>query len=636
MRFLNEMDLKIKSLNTKINDETVDLITSLFSEQQRQNGTKEEVIESRGEKVISPSEIRTVGDLINKCNLSINSVMTVVLQKGLSLNINSEIDFSIAKALCSELDLDLISSEEGSKVTHDNQLKGELDFIDNANAKTNEKRPPVVTVMGHVDHGKTRLLDTIRKTNVTDKEAGGITQHLAAYQIEFKNKRITFLDTPGHEAFTALRARGSQVTDIVILVVAADDSVQPQTIEAIHHAKAANTPIIVAINKVDKETANIEQCKQDLAQHDLLAEDWGGSVVMVPISAKNGTGIEELLDMVLLLSDVEELTAIKAGLATAVVLEAHLDKQRGPVASILVKSGTLNLGDFISVGSVSGKVRVLRNDRDALIKTVGPGSPAELVGLSVVPSPGLIIRAHESEKDARYAIEHYQSESGQASNITSVSLDTLSTQIKAGNVKKLNIVVKADVQGSIEAIANLLLKIPSLEVAIQIIHSGSGAVTENDIMLAKASSAIVIAFGIKTQTAIQKMAKLEGVMIKEYDVIYNIVEDIEKALAGYSGIEYEFVETGSAEVLEIFKFSKVGIIAGCIVKSGAIQKNNLIEQYRNKQLIFKGEMASLKRFKDDVKEVKSSFECGIVIDNHKDVIIGDEFKCFKKVRKTIL
>ena len=493
------------------------------------------------------------------------------------------------------------------------------------------ERPPVVCVMGHVDHGKTSLLDKIRSTHVTTGEAGGITQHIGAYTVETSNGKITFLDTPGHEAFTSMRMRGAQSTDIAILVVAADDGVMPQTIEAINHAKAAEVEIIVAVNKIDKESANIERVKQEMTEYQLIPEDWGGSTIFCPVSAHTGEGIPELLDMVSLTAEVLELKANPDRKARGIVLEAQLDKGRGPVATVLVQKGTLHVGDAIAVGNAHGKVRAMINDKGKRIKAAGPSTPVEILGLSEVPYAGEVCMAMDSEKEARSVADKfiaYGREKMLSETKSQLSLDDLFDQIQAGSVKELNIIVKADVQGSVEAVKQSLEKLTNDEVAVKVIHGGVGAINESDVMLASASNAIIIGFNVRPEPAAKDAAAADKVDMRLYRVIYNAIEDIESAMKGM--LDPEFVEkvTGHADVRQIFKASGVGTIAGSYVTDGTIQRDSSTRIIRDGIVIHEGKLASVQRGKDAVKEVRSGFECGLVIENFNDIKEGDQIESF--------
>ena len=540
------------------------------------------------------------------------------------LNVNSELDFEKAEEIAMEFDR-LVEMEEQVDVIEELLKEEEEDETDMI------VRPPVVCVMGHVDHGKTSLLDKIRSSHVTTGEAGGITQHIGAYVVETSNGKITFLDTPGHEAFTSMRMRGAQSTDIAILVVAADDGVMPQTIEAINHAKAAGIEIIVAINKIDKESANIERVKQELIEYELVPEDWGGSTIFCPVSAHTGEGIDELLDMVSLTAEVLELKANPNRKARGIVLEAQLDKGRGPVATVLVQKGTLHVGDAVAIGSAHGKVRAMVNDKGKRIKTAGPSTPVEILGLSEVPNAGEVMMVMDSEKEARSVAEKfiaYGREKMLSETKQQLSLDDLFNQIQAGSVKELNIIVKADVQGSVEAVKQSLVKLSNDEIAVKVIHGGVGAITESDVNLAAASNAIIIGFNVRPEPAAKDAASAEKVDLRLYRVIYNAIEDIEAAMKGM--LDPEFVEkvTGHAEVRQIFKASGVGTIAGSYVLDGTIQRDSSARIIRDGIVVHEGKLASIQRGKDAVKEVRSGFECGLVMESYNDIKEGDQIESF--------
>ena len=540
------------------------------------------------------------------------------------LNVNSELDFEKAEEIAMEFDR-LVEMEEQVDVIEELLKEEEEDEADMI------VRPPVVCVMGHVDHGKTSLLDKIRSTHVTTGEAGGITQHIGAYVVETANGKITFLDTPGHEAFTSMRMRGAQSTDIAILVVAADDGVMPQTIEAINHAKAAGIEIIVAINKIDKESANIERVKQELIEYELVPEDWGGSTIFCPVSAHTGEGIDELLDMVSLTAEVLELKANPNRKARGIVLEAQLDKGRGPVATVLVQKGTLHVGDAVAIGSAHGKVRAMINDKGKRIKDAGPSTPVEILGLSEVPNAGEVMMVMDSEKEARSVAEKfiaYGREKMLSETKQQLSLDDLFNQIQAGSVKELNIIVKADVQGSVEAVKQSLVKLSNDEVAVKVIHGGVGAITESDVNLAAASNAIIIGFNVRPEPAAKDAATTEKVDLRLYRVIYNAIEDIEAAMKGMLDPEFEEKVTGHAEVRQIFKASGVGTIAGSYVLDGTIQRDSSARIIRDGIVVHEGKLASIQRGKDAVKEVRTGFECGLVMENFNDIKEGDQIESF--------
>ena len=536
--------------------------------------------------------------------------------------INQTIDFDTAS---------LVAEELGAKVEKEVIVTIEERLIDDSDDDgAGVERAPVVVVMGHVDHGKTSLLDKIRHANVTASEAGGITQHIGAYRVNCKGKEITFLDTPGHEAFTAMRARGASVTDIAILVVAADDGIMPQTVEAINHAKAANVQIIVAINKIDKEGANPDRVKQELTEHGLVIEEWGGDVICVPVSAKTGEGIEELLENVLLVAEVQELKANPNRLAKGTVIEARLDKGRGPVATLLVQNGTLKTGDIIIAGTAVGRVRVMTNDKGQTVKTAGPSYPVEITGLAEVPAAGDTFNAVEDERLARELVEQrkHEAKQEQFSQYQKVTLDNLFSQIEQGEIKELPIIVKADVQGSVEAVKQSLEKLSNDEVRVKVIHGAVGAVSEGDVMLANASNAIIVGFNVRPDPVAADSAEKDGVEIRLYRIIYDAIEEIGTAMKGMLAPKYRENLLGRCEVRQVYKISNVGNVAGAYVLSGKVTRNAEIRVVRDGIVIAEDKMSSLKRFKDDVKEVAANFECGITLEKFNDIKEGDIFEAF--------
>ena len=561
-------------------------------------------------KVITLPETLTIKELADKMKIQPSAIVKKLFLQGQIVTVNQEIPYETAENIAIEYD---IICEQEVKVDVIEELLKEED----ERQEDMVPRSPVICVMGHVDHGKTSLLDAIRKTNVTDKEAGGITQHIGAYTVTVNGQKITFLDTPGHEAFTAMRMRGANSTDIAILVVAADDGVMPQTVEAISHAKAAGIEIIVAVNKIDKPGANIERVKQELTEYGLIAEDWGGSTVFVPVSAKSGEGIEQLLEMILLTAEVLELKANPNRRARGLVIEAELDKGRGPVATVLVQKGTLYVGDFVSAGAASGKVRAMVDDKGRRVKEAGPSMPVEILGLGDVPNAGEIFIAHENDKEAKYYAETFVAQNKEKlleDTKAKMSLDDLFSQIQAGNLKELNLIIKADVQGSVEAVKQSLMKLSNEEVVVKCIHGGVGAINESDVSLASASKAIIIGFNVRPDTQAKATAEREGVDVRLYKVIYQAIEDIEAAMKGMLEPVFEEKVIGHAEVRQIFKASAVGNIAGSYVLDGVFQRGCKIRITREGEQIYEGELASLKRFKDDVKEVRAGFECGLVFE----------------------
>ncbi|MBQ1689446.1 MAG: translation initiation factor IF-2 [Lachnospiraceae bacterium] len=575
-------------------------------------------------KTIALPETMTIKEFADRLKVQASDVIKKLFMQGKMVTINQEITFDEAEELALEYN---VIAEMEEKV----DVIAELLKEDEEDESKLKKRPPVICVMGHVDHGKTSLLDAIRKTNVTNREAGGITQHIGAYMVSVGGEKITFLDTPGHEAFTSMRMRGAQSTDIAILVVAADDGVMPQTVEAISHAKAAGVEIIVAVNKMDKESANIERVKQELVEYELIAEDWGGTTAFVPVSAHTGQGIEDLLEMILLTAEVMELKANPSRVARGVVIEAQLDKGRGPVATVLVQKGTLHVGDSLAVGKAYGKVRAMIDDKGRRIKEAIPSTPVEILGLNEVPDAGEIFMVTENDKEARNIAEIYIKEGREkllADTKSRLSLDGLFDQIQAGNIKELNLIVKADVQGSVEAVKQSLLKLSNEEVAIRIIHGGVGAINESDVSLASASNAIIIGFNVRPDATAKDMADTENVDIRLYKVIYNAIEDVEAAMKGMLDPVFEEKVIGHAEVRQTFKASGVGTIAGSYVLDGKIVRHSKARITREDELIFEGELASLKRFKDDVKEVKAGYECGLVFEGFNDLREEDKVEIY--------
>lgn len=578
-------------------------------------------------KQIVIPEVLTIKELADKMKIVPSVIVKKLFLQGKVVTVNQEIDYETAEEIAMEFEV-LCEKEEVVDVIEELLKEEEED------ENTMVKRPPVVCVMGHVDHGKTSLLDAIRHTNVIDREAGGITQHIGAYVVEANGEKITFLDTPGHEAFTAMRMRGANSTDIAILVVAADDGVMPQTIEAINHAKAAGIEIIVAINKIDKPSANIERVKQELTEYELIPEDWGGSTIFVPVSAHTKEGIPELLEMILLTAEVMELKANPDRFARGLVIEAELDKGKGSVATVLVQKGTLHVGDAIAAGSAHGRVRAMMDDKGRRVKEAGPSQPVEILGLNDVPNAGEVFVGCESEKEARSFAETFIAHNKVKlldDTKSKMSLDDLFTQIQEGNLKELNIVVKADVQGSVEAIKQSLLKLSNEEVVIKIIHGGVGAINESDVILASASNAIIIGFNVRPDATAKEIADREGVDLRLYRVIYNAIEDVEAAMKGLLDPVFEEKILGHAEVRQTFKASGVGTIAGAYVKDGIFERNCSVRLIRDGIVVFDGPLASLKRFKDDVKEVKAGYECGFVFENYNDIKEGDEVEAYKMV-----
>ncbi len=575
-------------------------------------------------KVITLPEVLTIKELADKMKMQPSVIIKKLFLQGQVVTVNSEIDFEKAEEIAMEYEV-LCEKEEKIDVIAEllkEDAEDEADMV---------QRSPVVCVMGHVDHGKTSLLDAIRSTNVTSREAGGITQHIGAYTVEINEQQITFLDTPGHEAFTAMRMRGAQSTDIAILVVAADDGVMPQTVEAINHAKAAEVEIIVAINKIDKPSANIDRVKQELSEYELVPEDWGGSTIFVPVSAHTKEGIPELLEMILLAAEVKELKANPNRKARGLVIEAELDKGKGPVATILVQKGTLRVGDSVTAGACYGKVRAMMDDKGRRVKEAGPSQPVEILGLNDVPGAGDVLMATENEKEARSYAETFIAESKNKlleDTKSRLSLDDLFSQIKAGNVKELPIIVKADVQGSVEAVKESLLKLSNEEVMVKVIHGGVGAINESDVTLASASNAIIIGFNVRPDVTAKSIAEREKVDLRLYRVIYQAIEDVEAAMKGMLDPVFEEQVIGHAVVRQLFKASGVGTIAGSYVTDGKFQRGCSCRITRGKDQIFDGPLASLQRFKDAVKEVATGYECGLVFEKFNDIQEDDVIEAY--------
>lgn len=588
----------------------------------KKNVHKNETVEKKIDIVKIPNEIM-LNDLANKLDKPVAQLIKILMLDGLMVNQNQVIDFDLASKIAEKFNINV-------------QQAAEIDlFEDEIFSPDDEEdlleRPPVVVVMGHVDHGKTSLLDTIRHTNVMHTEAGGITQHIGAYTVSISGKPITFLDTPGHEAFTAMRMRGAQATDIAILVVAADDGIMPQTIEAINHAKAAGVEIIVAINKIDKPGANIDAVKQELIGHDLVAEDWGGKTVCVPVSAKNNIGIDDLLEMIVLVAEMKELKANPNKSASGIIIESKLDRGRGPIATVLVQGGTLKVGDPIVAGSSYGKIRAMIDDKGNRLKKAGPSMPVEILGLSSVPNAGDTFYVTENEKRARQLAEFVANKNKSAvikNNSAKISLEDLFGQIKTGNVKELGLIIKADVQGSVEAMKNSLERLSNDEVKIKIVHGGVGAVTESDIMLASASNAIVIGFNVRPELTTKSVIDSEKVDVRLYRVIYDAIEDVKLAMQGMLEPVYEEKIIGHAQIRQLFKVSSLGTIGGAYVTDGKITRNSKIRVVRDGKTIYEGELETLKRFKDNVKEVAQGYECGIMLSNFNDIKENDVVEAY--------
>ncbi|MBE7081816.1 MAG: translation initiation factor IF-2 [Clostridiales bacterium] len=588
---------------------------------------KAEVNVIKIEKAVITTEVIPLKVLSEKIGITAAEITKRLFKEGIMKTINDSIDFDTAAFIADDLGIELELKLD--KTAEDVLSEGFDDVVDSAESL--KKRPPVVTVMGHVDHGKTSLLDRIRKTNVTAGEAGGITQHIGAYQVTVGGETITFLDTPGHAAFTAMRARGAQATDIAILVVAADDGIMPQTIEAINHAKAADVPIIVAINKIDKPEANIERIKTQLTEHGLLPEEWGGDTILCPISAKTGEGFDNLLENINLVAEIKDLKANPDRKAKGVVIEAKLDQSKGPIATILVQNGTLRVTDSVIVGTVTGKIRAMTDDKGRKVTSAGPSTPVSIMGLDEVPNSGDILYAVEHEKLAKLVAEERQNKEKEnmLKAASKVTLDDVFNKIAEGEMKILPLIVKADVQGSVEAVKSSLEKLSNEEVRVNVIHAAAGAIKESDIMLAESSNAIIIGFNVRPDSNAKQIAERSGIDIKLYRVIYEAIEDVERALKGMLAPKFTEVYMGKAEVREVFKISGVGQVAGCYVTEGKIIRNGKLRIYRDDVMICEGNVNQLKRFKDDVKEVAQGFECGISIEKFNDIKVGDFIESYQ-------
>lgn len=665
-----EFNIEVKNHMSAIDDEDAELIKELFSDEKKEellsksesgkenivdeyeaiadNSVKEKKVRKNknrpkgdvtdakdsqnteeknegSETLIEIEKTITVKELSEKLKKHTTEVIKQLMFMGVLAAINQEINFDTASKVCEKFGAIAVEKSEAEGNEEYAEIENETEDLENL-----EKRPPVVTVMGHVDHGKTSLLDAIKKSRVTETEAGGITQHIGAYVVNINGESITFLDTPGHEAFTAMRARGAQITDTVILVVAADDGIMPQTIEAINHCKAANVPMIVAINKIDKPGANIDKVKQELTEHGLVPEDWGGDTICVPVSARTKEGLDNLLEMVLLTSEIQELQADPTRKAKGTVIEAKLDKGRGAVASLLVQNGTLHVGDSILVGSTYGRIRAMFDDKGKKIKKAGPSIPVEILGLSEVPAAGDKFNVIKDEKTARDMADK-RKDKIRTANLNSthkVSLEELYKQIQEGTVKELNIIVKADVQGSIEALKQSLEKLSTESVKVRVIHGAVGAITETDVSLASASNALIIGFNVRPDSNATVLAEKELVDIKTYRIIYNAIDDIKAAMIGMLEPEYKEKIVGKVEIRQVYKISSVGTVAGSYVLEGKVTRNDSIRLIRDGIVLLEGNLASLKRFKDDAKEVAAGYECGLTIEKFNDIKEGDILEVF--------
>lgn len=636
---LKDLGLDIKSHMEMIEGEELDIVKEFFDKNNKKQGNdkvEENKIQGNDKveentNIIEIPETIIVKDLAEKLGVSVNQVITSLIKLGVMAGQNQSVNFEYAE---------IIADDFGKKVTimAEKDPEEELQNLDFEDKEEDMKhRPPVITVMGHVDHGKTSLLDNIRKAHVTKGEAGGITQHIGAYTVNVNGNKIVFLDTPGHEAFTAMRSRGAQVTDIAILVVAADDGVMPQTIEAINHAKAAEVPIIVAVNKMDKPDANVERIKQELAENGLMPDDWGGDAIVVPVSARSGEGIEELLEMILMVSEMEDLKANPDRKAIGTIIEAQLDVGRGPVATVLVQKGTLNAGDNVVSGSAHGRIRAMFNDKTKKIKKAGPSIPVQILGLSEVPEAGSMIYAVKDEKTARKLAEKVKSNLREEmiKPSSNISLDDLFKKIEEGSVQDLNIIVKTDVRGTIDAVRQSLEKLSIDEVNVNIIHGGVGGITESDVMLAAASNAVIIGFNVRPTQGAMDLAKNEEIDIRTYRVIYEAIEDIKNAVQGMLAPELVEEVQGRAEVRATFKVPGAGMVAGVYVLNGKVTRQSTIRLLRNDIVIYEGEIASLKRFKDDVRELGTGYEGGLGLENFNDIKEGDVLEAYimKEVKR---
>ncbi len=619
----NRKQLQKESFNG-YDDETVRGGKRARASKKQQPSAQQMMAPIKIEKAYMTAETITVKDMTERIGKPAGEILKKLLMLGIMANINSELDFDTASLVCSEFDVELEMKLD----------KTAEDVLSDTNVEDKEEdlqpRPPVITIMGHVDHGKTSLLDYIRKAHVTTTEAGGITQHIGAYTVKLNGRQITFLDTPGHEAFTAMRMRGTQATDIAVLVVAADDGVMPQTIESINHAKAAGVPIVVAINKMDKPSANPDRIMQDLTKYELIPEDWGGDTIMVPVSALTGQGVDDLLEMILLQADVQQLKANPDRMATGVIIEAKLDKARGPLATVLIQNGTLKVGDNIVAGMASGRVRAMLNDRGERVQTAGPSMPVEISGFTEVPSAGDEMLAVKDDHLSRQVAQE-RKDKLKASRVAAsakVSLDNLFAGIAEGKVVNLNIIIKADVQGSVEAVKQALEKLSNDEVKVRVLHSAVGAITQDDVNLASAFNAIIIGFNIRPDATARDAAEREGVDVRLYRIIYQAIEDVEKAMKGLLAPEFKEVLLGHAQVRNVFKITGAGTIGGSYVTDGKMQRNASVRLLRDNVVIFEGKLSSLRRFKDDVREVATGYECGIGLENYNDIKENDVVECF--------
>ncbi|WP_018250159.1 translation initiation factor IF-2 [Orenia marismortui] len=629
IKILQDLGVDVTSHMSTVEKETAELVLDMIVDEEESEDEFDE------DKIIEVEGTLTVKELAEELEIEANDLMTKLINLGIMAMINQELTMEQMENIAAEYGYQI--KEEENTGDEDN-IYGLVNDIEDKEEDL-ELRPPVITVMGHVDHGKTTLLDAIRETEVTAGEAGGITQHIGAYQVEVDEQKITFLDTPGHEAFTSMRARGAQATDIAILVVAADDGIMPQTIEAINHAKSAGVPIIVAVNKIDRPNAQPDRVKQELTEHGLVPEEWGGNTICVNVSALKKENLDELLEMIVLTAEMEELKANPNRAANGVIIEAELDRGRGPVATVLVNNGTLKVGDAIVAGVASGRVRAMVNDRGERLEEAGPATPVEVLGLSDVPNAGDLLEAVEDDQSARGVAQKRKDKKrvDELTRNTTVNLDDLFSQIQQGDVKELNIVVKADVQGSVEAVKQSLLKLSTDEVEVNIIHGGVGGVTETDVMLASASNAIIIGFNVRPGANARKVAEKEKVDIRTYRVIYKAIDDVKSAMEGLLDPDYKEIVLGQVEVRQTFKVPKVGVIAGAYVTNGTVNRNSKVRLLRDGKIIHEGDIGSLKRFQNDVREVAEGYECGIGIEGYNDVKEGDimEIYDFEEIKRTL-
>lgn len=638
LQVLADLKVTAKTAASSIDEESAKVVRELLAPKKEAPAAPPqpapEPIPTPPPPVIKPPAIKiqksgiVVKDLAEKLEIKVSDLIKELMKKGMLVNLNQKITSEIAIDTAATLGKPLEIEEETAAAAKEKKAE-----ITETEERAMIHRPPIVTIMGHVDHGKTKLLDAIRSTKVAESEAGGITQHIGAYQVTIKDKKITFLDTPGHEAFTALRARGAKVTDIAILVVAADDGVMPQTIEAIDHAKAAEVPIIVAINKIDKPEANLDRVKQQLSELGLQSEDWGGHTVTVPVSAKQKTGIDNLLEMILLVAEMQELKANPDARATGTVIESRLDKGRGPVATVLIKNGTLKVGDCFTTGGVYGKVRALFSYKGERLSKAVPSTPVLVLGSSEVPTPGDLFEVMGSEAEARELAEQKKQMFAKISTQAAQTLEDFSKSIEAGERSDLKLILKADVQGSLEALIQSLTQIEVSGLHIYVLHAGVGNIAESDILLAEASNAIVLGFNVEVEARARERAESEGIKIRLYNIIYKVLDDLKLALTGMLKPEYEEVTIGKAEVRQTFSYSKVGVIAGCFVLSGKMVRGAGLRIFREGEKIYEGKMESLKRFKEDVKEVQEGYECGVAVQGYTNFAAGDQLECFETREK---